>query len=579
MPVNRNALIRYKTIDNCLRNKYRQWTLEDLIEACSEALYEYEGIDKGVSRRTVQMDIQMMRSERLGYNAPIIVEDKKYYAYEDSDYSITNIPLTDQDLGKLTEVVDILRQFKGFTHFQELSGMVQKLEDKIHVSKTNERPVIDLEKNENLKGLQFIDPIFQAITKKNCVEIAYQSFKARKADTILFHPALLKEYRNRWFALGKKKKDANFLMLALDRMEGIKSSDVPSMDFTKYNISEHFSHVVGVTVNVGEEPKEIKLFIDHSNAPYVLTKPIHHSQKLLEKNDQGVIVSLLVQPNFELEREILGFGDSMKVISPSRLRSRIKERLSHTIDLYNTELNQSKLKSYDKRMEAKGYLVANHVYTRKSIGRMGSILYQYKSRSNQNNDSVYAIRNLLGEIPDLVELVLNNNLKTILATLDSSLFLSKAIYFDKPTQSNWYVTWHQDTTINVKEKVETEGFSGWTKKGASFGVRPPEEVLKNTMTVRIHLDDTTDENGALQVLPGSHKKILNDSELKLITDNSISTVCEVRSGGIQLMKPLLLHASSKTTNNENRRVIHLEFNSTKLPNGLEWSEKLDLNES
>ena len=159
MPVNRNALIRYKTIDNCLRNKYRQWTLDDLIEACSEALYEYEGIDKGVSRRTIQMDIQLMRSNKLGYDAPIVVVDKKYYTYEDPEYSITNIPLTDQDLGKLSEVVDILRQFKGFTHFQELGGMVQKLEDKIHVSKTKEKPVIDLEINslELPDGLQWAE--------------------------------------------------------------------------------------------------------------------------------------------------------------------------------------------------------------------------------------------------------------------------------------------------------------------------------------------------------------------------------------------------------------------------------------
>ena len=92
MPVNRNALIRYKTIDNCLKNRYRKWTLEDLIEACSDALYEFEGIEKGVSRRTVQMDIQMMRSEKLGYNATIIVEEKKFYTYDDPNYAITNVP-------------------------------------------------------------------------------------------------------------------------------------------------------------------------------------------------------------------------------------------------------------------------------------------------------------------------------------------------------------------------------------------------------------------------------------------------------------------------------------------------------
>src|SRR5271156_1718071 len=105
MPINKLALVRYKTIDNCLQNRLRKWTLEDLVAACSDALYEYEGIAKGVSVRTVQLDIQNMRSEKLGYNAPIVVTDKKYYSYEDKNYSITNIPLTSQDLGTLNEVV------------------------------------------------------------------------------------------------------------------------------------------------------------------------------------------------------------------------------------------------------------------------------------------------------------------------------------------------------------------------------------------------------------------------------------------------------------------------------------------
>ena len=131
MPANRNALIRYKTIDKCLQNRYRRWTLDDLIDACSEALYEYEGIVKGISKRTVQLDIQLMRSDKLGYNAPIIVYDNKFYTYEDPDYSITNIPLSDQDLGRLSEAVEFMKQFKGFSHFRELDEVVQKLEDHV----------------------------------------------------------------------------------------------------------------------------------------------------------------------------------------------------------------------------------------------------------------------------------------------------------------------------------------------------------------------------------------------------------------------------------------------------------------
>ena len=133
MPVNRNALIRYRTIDSCLQNRRRKWTLDDLIEACSDAIYEYQGIMTGVSRRTIQADIEMMRSNKLGYEAPIIVVDKKYYTYEDKSYSITNIPLNNQDMQVLGEVSDLLKQFKGFNHFADLNEMVSKLEDKIYL--------------------------------------------------------------------------------------------------------------------------------------------------------------------------------------------------------------------------------------------------------------------------------------------------------------------------------------------------------------------------------------------------------------------------------------------------------------
>src|SRR5882672_843098 len=150
MPANRNALIRFRTIDNCLRNTARKWTLEGLVKACSAALYEFEGIDKGVSTRTVQMDIQLMRSDKLGYNAPIVVGNKKFYSYSDPTFSITNNPLSKGDLDKLTEVVDILRHFKRFSHFQEMVGMIHRLEDKVNSAKGKGKSIVHLETNENL---------------------------------------------------------------------------------------------------------------------------------------------------------------------------------------------------------------------------------------------------------------------------------------------------------------------------------------------------------------------------------------------------------------------------------------------
>lgn len=328
MPVNKSALIRYKTIDKCLQNRYRRCTLDDLIQACSDALYEYEGKDTGVSRRSVQMDIQMMRSDKLGYNAPIIVVNRKYYTYEDGDYSITNIPLTDQDLDKLTEISEILKQFKGFSHFSDLNVMVQKLEDKIYSEKTRKNPIIEIEKNDDLKGLEFLDPIYQAIRDKKVIAIWYQSFKAKRPGKIIFHAFLLKEFRNRWFVLGSKKESKAILTLALDRIEKIEIlPDEKYLVNEEFNASEYYKHVIGVTVN-SMRPTNIHLFFNKENAPYVLTKPLHHSQQLISESREGIEIVIKVIPNFELEREILGFGETVKVLAPMSLRKRIKERLT-----------------------------------------------------------------------------------------------------------------------------------------------------------------------------------------------------------------------------------------------------------
>ena len=577
MPVNRNALIRYRTLDNCLRNRFRQWTLDDLIEACSEALYEYEGIDKGVSRRTVQMDIQMMRSDKLGYNAPIMVVDKKYYIYEDPDYSITNIPLTDQDLNKLTEVADILRQFKGFTHFNELNGMVQRLEDRIHTAKTKQAPIIDLEKNENLKGLEHIDMLYQAILNKRALDITYQSFKARQASTFAFHPYLLKEYRNRWFVLGVKKASQPVLTLALDRIVKLENASQAYVENKNIDLSRYFSEVVGVTVNSGDPVEEVELFVDDYNAPYVLTKPIHHSQELIEKGRNGIVIRLQVKHNFELEREILGYGECMKVLKPERLKRRIQEKFRNAYELYDKEIKLSELGSSLKKLKRQGSAVLENIYTQKETGRILSTVTRYlEQKAELEAKPRYAIRNLLQELPRLRSILFNQNLITLIEKgFGEGYFLTKAIYFDKPPEANWYVTYHQDLPINVKEKKETEGYTGWTQKEEITSVVPPQWVLKNGFTIRIHLDDTDEHNGALKIVPRSHTAIHSKEEISALRDKFDSKVVKVNKGGIHLMKPLTVHASAKNETPKPRRVIHLEFNNAKLANGLEWLEKLE----
>lgn len=336
MAQNKNALIRYKTIDKCLQNQYRQWTLEDLIEACNEALYEYEGKQNPVSKRTVQFDIQMMRSEKLGYNAPIEVYDKKFYRYADEDFSITDIPLTETDINVLTETVSMLKQFKDFSLFADVSDILQRLEDKIYAEKTHSQPIIHLDKNEKLKGLHFLDSIYQAIVKKVVLMVTYKSFKSTEESTFQFYPLLLKEFNNRWFLIGKRNANQPIINLALDRIVSLDFDF--NKDFVNINFDpeEYYKNVIGVTVNTGLQPRVVQLWIDAKNAPYVITKPLHQSQRLLQTNDDGsIIINLFLIENYELERVLLGFGDSLEVLKPERLRNRMKQILERGIKRYD----------------------------------------------------------------------------------------------------------------------------------------------------------------------------------------------------------------------------------------------------
>ena len=149
----------------------------------------------------------------------------------------------------------------------------------------------------------------------------------------------------------------------------------------------------------------------------------------------------------------------------------------------------------------------------------------------------------------------------------------RAIYFDKNKDANWKVTWHQDLTIAVKKRIEVAGFSAWSYKASIQHVQPPVSILQNMLSVRLHLDDTDETNGALRVLVGSHRfGRLKATEITVWKQQTAEIVCSVPRGGVMLMKPLLLHASSLARNPSHRRVLHFEYSAVELPAGLEWYE-------
>lgn len=341
MSVNKLALLRYKTIDDCLRNRYRKWTLDDLIQKVSDKLYECEGITTGVSRRTIQGDIQTMRSDKLGYNAPIIVTGKKYYSYEDPAYSITNAPINQADVNKMKEVVGILKQFNGFAYFDEMSDMIARLENNLYRSTHQSRNFLQLENNQLVKGIEHITPLYQAILNRRPLLVEYKSFKATESKQHICYPYVLKEYRNRWFLVAGVKKKKLLHTMALDRI--VEFQELTKEKFVEYDgidFDTYFNDLLGVTKTPQDKPQKVVLHVNKHHAPYVLTKPLHHSQKLLKEDETGILIRIEVVLNFELEREILGFGECMSVLAPRFLASRIGKRLQLAAAAYQRTLEE-----------------------------------------------------------------------------------------------------------------------------------------------------------------------------------------------------------------------------------------------
>ncbi len=319
----------YKTLDDCLKNRFRKWTLDDLIEKVAKTLYELEGITTGVSKRTIQADIQLMRSDKLGYNAPIVVQDKRFYAYEDSNFSITKAPINNADVDKMKEIVGVLKQFNAFNYFDEMSDMIARLENNLYKSTNKSGNNIQLEGNKLVKGLAHIPHLYQAILSKRALLIAYKSFKAKEAQQQIYFPYLLKEYRNRWFLIAKAKKGTILLTLALDRI--VEFQELPNEEFKPYqgvDFERYFSDTIGVTKSEKDRAQKVILEFDNYHAPYVITKPLHDSQVILAKNEKTTTFRIDVVLNYELEREILGFGECVKVHAPRLLVHKIKKRLA-----------------------------------------------------------------------------------------------------------------------------------------------------------------------------------------------------------------------------------------------------------
>jgi predicted DNA-binding transcriptional regulator YafY len=310
--------------------------LDELINACSDALYEYTGVDKIISRRTIQLDIQMMRSGSLGAPAPIEVYENRYYRYKDPDYSFTDSPLTDDDLKLMGDTVEMLRQFGGFSAFAGMEDVLGRLEDHVSSMRHKRKPVILLEKNDDLRGLKYIEPLYKAIIAKTPVKIIYKSFKSRDMQKFIFSPYFLKEFRNRWFVYGWKKGAGMIFNLALDRIHEMGAA--PGEEYQENTVIDpdtFFDNLIGVTKNINDKAHKVRFWAAPGQVPYIETKPLHKSQFVVQRNEDGsAIFQMEVVLNYELEKDLLGFGEGVRVLSPRLLVHNMSKRLTQAARNY-----------------------------------------------------------------------------------------------------------------------------------------------------------------------------------------------------------------------------------------------------
>lgn len=336
MATNKNALIRYKVLDNCFRNPGKRYFIGDLIEECEKVLLEIDSDSNGISRRQILDDIAFMESKD-GWKIELArTRDgrKVFYSYADPNFSINNMPLNEVEINQLQSAADILSQFKGMPQFEWVNELVPKLKQGM-ASKEAAATIIEFDNNQYLKGIEHLGPLHNAILYKKVLDISYQPYENETPFKLTIHPYFLKQYNNRWFLFGynpeKEKYDWN---LALDRILVITEIKGKYQKNNRIDWPEYFEDIIGVTKPIHAEPEKVVLHFTGRTGYYMETKPLHGSQKSKWIDYTTLEVTLQIIINYELERLILSYADSVSVIQPLSLAKAIKDRLKEALKQY-----------------------------------------------------------------------------------------------------------------------------------------------------------------------------------------------------------------------------------------------------
>ena len=337
MAITKNPLVRYKILDKCFKNPGKNYFIQDLIDECDKGLLEKDADSNGVSKRQVQNDIAFMESNAgwaIDLERPL--DGKRvYYRYADLSFSINNMPLNELEINQLKSALDILSQFKGMPQFEWIHELLPKLQQGV-TPLQNTSTIIEFDNNPFVKGLENLGVLYNAILYKKVLSITYLPFKTEETLVFTIHPAYLKQYNNSWFLFGYnpalEKYDWN---LALDRIVSIKEIRGKYNQNSPIDWNSYFEDIMGVTKAANALIEKITLHFAKETGKYIEAKPIHGSQKSKWTADNLLEVNLHLIINYEFERFLLSYGDSVKVLKPKKLVDSIKSRLQNVEKLYS----------------------------------------------------------------------------------------------------------------------------------------------------------------------------------------------------------------------------------------------------
>lgn len=333
MPVDKQVLLRYQVLNRCFRNKYREYTIDDLVDECNKALRKADRPE--VSKRTIQNDIAQLETTDPYYirlNENLKRGRQRIYRYVDTNYDLPLFRMNDEERNKIEDAIYVLKQFEGEPQYDWVRTFLMQIEGGLFDEDTS--PVVTFQSNPDLKGLHHFTGLLRAITTKRVLRLRYTPF-GKETIMVKVYPYHLKQYNDRWYLIAQAIGFDDYSNYALDRIDDFEEIALPYKE-PEIDLSDYFDDVVGVTIPECEA-EDIIIKVYRNSMSFVLTKPIHLSQRIMEKNDEYAVISINVKPNYELDSKILSFGSNMEVLSPVTYRSHLTEKIQAMNQRYTND--------------------------------------------------------------------------------------------------------------------------------------------------------------------------------------------------------------------------------------------------